>query len=457
MPEPAQNILPNTPQPQTTPAISFNALMAQVQELKSKNEWNHILAILYPLEEKHPELAQDQHAHQLLAEAAFALSQLHRFDEAIKLLERCLDLYPDYYLYLSGIAFNYYNCLMCEKSREIKLGNRSQEYWDKADAAFQRAEQAFPENVVDYYRHGMLYHALAQNNDKKAIPYFLKAIENWEVMEPEAKKARHKDFKNYIKALYHLAKAYLNLDQPEKALDAIQRCIREDEGTHHEEPVHKFYIAGCAYAANKQYEEAVKFLRVAAHQKTKRPKDYVYVAIARVLMLMKDYDGACTWLERTPPKYRKPYALRLNAEIFALMGKTAQAEQLFRDALSRDRQGRHKTLLAWGMMYYRQKKYNVALNYFERANGERRKAFAGEYAEALYYYGLCCREMGKKEKAVEAFQRVLTLDDRHHEAARALRALKPSQDTTEEDGFEFDEEAYQYVRDDIYESEFRKT
>lgn len=457
MGETARVIAQATPQVKEQ-TLSFNMLLSQVQNLKAKNEWNHILAILYPLDKKQPHLLGDPNVHQLLAEIAFALSQLHRFDEAIKLLKQCLDLQPGSYLYISGLAFNYYNCLMCEKSREFNLGERRQQYWEQADKAFAEAEQAFPESVVDFYRHGMLYHALSQNSDKKAIPYFLKAIENWEAMDEETKKARHKDFKNYIKALYHLAKAYLNLGEGEKAIDAIMQCIREDEATDHEEPVHKFYIAGCAFAEEGNYTEAIKYLRVAANQKTKRPKDYIYVELARTCAALNDCDTACSWIERIPPKFRKPYALRLYGEILARMGKVAQAEQQFREALKMDRQGKHKTLFAWGKMYFQQKNYATALRHFEQANSERRKAFAAEYADALYYCGLCQRELGRKEEAVQSLRRALALNDRHEKAARALRELNPSQsadDNNDEDVYTLYEEAYQCVKE-FYESEHGK-
>ncbi|MEI6127032.1 MAG: hypothetical protein WCQ99_10830, partial [Pseudomonadota bacterium] len=234
--------------PEAAAPATCKALLSQSAELKSKNAWTHIVAVLHPLAEKHPGVMSDSRAHVLLAEAAFALSQLHRFEEAITVLRQCLELYPGYYRYFSGLAFNYYNALMAEKSREIRLGDRRKEYFEQADRYFTEAENAFPEGVVDYYRHGMLYHHLSQMTDRKAIPYFLTAIKNWEILSPEKKKDRHKDHKNYVKALYHLAKAYLNLRQGEKGLEAIELCIREDEGTGYEEPVHKFYIAGRAYA-----------------------------------------------------------------------------------------------------------------------------------------------------------------------------------------------------------------
>ena len=413
---------------------SINSLLSQLHDLKSKNAWTHIVAVFHPLAEKHPGTAADSQAHRLLAEIAFAMSQLNRFKEAIEILGECLSRYPGHYLYLSAIAFNYYNALMFDKGRQISLGGKRKHYFEKAESSLAEAQKAFPDGVVDYYRQGMLYHHIASARDRKAVQYFQKAIEKWEVMDAEAKQTRQKDHKNYIKALYYLAKSYVSLGEGNKALDAIENCMRADEDTNYEEPVHKFYLAGKAHMEIKNYEEAVKFLRVAANKRTRRPKDYIYESLARCLMYLRKYDAAIEWIEKTPPKYRKPYVTRLYGIILAKAGNTKKAEEQFAEALKRDRMGKHKTLFTWGLLHFEKKDFLKALDCFNRANSSRRKNFTGEYTDALFYAGHCYVETNNKEKAVEAFRKVLSLDDRHHKAAKALRVLlgreKPEENMT---------------------------
>ncbi len=412
--------------PEQTPekaVQSINSLIAQVHELKSKNAWTHIVAAFHPLAEKHPQAAAESDAHRMLAEIAFALSQLNRFQEAIEILKNCISASPGYYRYLSALAFNYYNALMFDKGRQISLGENRKHYFEQAEAAFAESQKAFPDGVVDYYRQGMLYHHIASTRDRKAVPYFLKAIENWEAMGSEAKQARHKDHKNYVKALYHLSKSYIRLGDGEKAFDAIEVCIREDEETNHEEQVHKFYLAGRAHMEMDNYDDAVKFLRVAANKRTRRPKDYIYETLARCLMYLNKYGAAVEWIEKIPAKYRKPYVTRLYGMILARSGDVKKAEEQFGEALRRDRMGKHKTLLAWGLLYFEKNDFQKALDYFNRANSARRKNFTSEYTDALFYSGRCHMETGNREKAVEAFRKVLSLDDRHHRAAKALRVL----------------------------------
>ncbi|MBN2107089.1 MAG: tetratricopeptide repeat protein [Deltaproteobacteria bacterium] len=405
---------------QTPGERTASELLARIAELTAQNAWGLIVETFHPLAEKYPAADADPKSHSILSGIAFAFSQLHRFDEALALLAVCLERCPGYYRYLSSVAFNCYNALMADKSREIKLGDRRQSYFTRAEAAFIEAEKAFPQGVVDFYRHGMLYHHLSTMTDRKAVPLFLKAIENWEAMGPEARQDRHKDFKNYVKALYHLAKAYLNLGEPDKAIDAIGRCLREDDTTHHEEAVHKFYIAGKAHMATGDHDGAVKFLRVAAHQKTRRPKDYIYEAIARCLLQLGEHETARGWIERIPAQYRKPYVLRLQATILARSGNLAGACEQFKQALKRDRQGRHKTLYAWGVALFQDKQYARALELFMQANQEKRKGFATEYANAVYMAGKCHAALSDTTAAADAYRRALAIDSRHSHAAGAL-------------------------------------
>ncbi len=406
------------------PPVSCEQVLAQLAELKSKNAWTHIAASFHPLEERLGHLCNNQREHEVRAEIAFALSQLHRFAEAIEVLERCIAQQPDEYLYHAAMAFNYYNALMAEKSRELRLGDIRREYFFKAEQYFQKAEQLYPESVVDFYRHGMLYHHLSTTSDRKAVPLFQKAVANWEALDDGKRRTRHKDHKNYVKSLYHLAKSLIRLHDGSRALAVIKKCIAEDESTHYEDPVHKFYVAGKACMETGEYREAIKYLRVAAHQKSKRPKDYIYETLARCFVYCDEHETARQWIEKIPLKYMKPYQLRVYGWILAKLGYAAEAEKQLSAGLKKDRQGGHKTLYTWGRVYYEQKRYGRAHDLFMKANEKRRKHFASDYPDALYYAALCCEHAGDLQGALTRYRETVAQKPDYRRAWKRIRELE---------------------------------
>jgi len=418
---------------------TFEQATAWLEEAQARCAWTEIVNRFHPFRSRQATLAGHPRAHELRALVAFALSQLKRFAEALDELGECLKAEPESYRYNAAAGYQFYNALMAEKNREIDLGDRRLEVFERAESFLAKAETLYPGSVVDFYRHGMLYHHLSSRKDGKAIPLFRKAVESWERLSPEDRTRRHKDFKNYVKSIYHLAKAQYNLRRYDESVENAAKCIEIDRDTDHEEPVHKFYLLGkCRLAAGRP-AEAYKSLKHAARLRTRRPKDYVYEILCRCCEDLKRFDEGLEWIEKIPRPHRKPYIERTRGKLLLRISEYEAAEQAFRASMHKDRKGRHKALLGIGMARYFQHRYAEAIEHLDRANEFKKRTYLSEYDEALYFRALCHERLGDREAARRDLTAVLSINDRHDRAAAAMRWLLNSED---DDGGE--------VRRDLY-------
>jgi tetratricopeptide (TPR) repeat protein len=403
--------------------LTLQAALALVSDLKQERQWGEIIDRFHPLAEQHPELTQQPGAHELKAEVAFALSQQKRFPEAITLLHECVAEAGENYRYSAAIAFNHYNALMAHQARELDLGDERAHYLEQAHRWLVKARYLYPASVVDYYREGMLFHLLENGKDRQAVPLFQKAASNWEALSDEDRKRRHKDHKNYVKSLYHLGKSLFALRMYDQALESAGRCFSQDQETNHEKPLHKLYLIGKCHFALGRPEEALEALTQAARLPGREPRDYVFELIARCLLRMERFEEALQWIDRIPERFRRAYILRTRGQILYAMRDIHGARECFHQALKRDPLGRHKTFLALGELFFNEGDCESALLQFNKANRFKQERFVSEYDEALYRKGLCLERLGRRSEAAECFSKVLTLNDRHHEAARARRRL----------------------------------
>lgn len=403
--------------------VTPGEILHHIQLMKARCAWDEIIRAFHPLQEKRPELPECPERLLVLQETAFALTQLKRFSEAIEILLRCHEKDPRSYLVVASLAFNYYDALLCDKSREINLGDNKAQYAQEADRWLSLAEELYPASVVDFYRHGMLYHNILEKKDQKACPFFEKAVANWECLTREDRERRHKDHKNYIKALYHLAKARMRLGRYAEAEEAARRCIEKDRDTDHEEPVHKFYLLGRILLEAGREEEALGHLKNAAHMRTKRPKDYIYHTLAVCLVRLERWEEALEWLEKIPPRFLKPHMKRLAGWIHYRLGHPDMAGSLLDQALKEDKKGCHLTLAVMGRIFEDLENWEQALNCFRKANEFKRKEFLADHEEALLGEGRCLLKLGDKAAAAESFRRALILNERNQEAAAALKEI----------------------------------
>jgi len=180
-------------------------ILAEMEELINEKKWEDVVSLFYPVPEKQPELMGHKMDMQIRAQIAFALGQLNRFDEAIEELSVCVKGDPSNFHFHSSLAFTAYSSLFAAVNREIFLsGQARKDRIDLAHRHFKKAQELRPDGITNFYREGMLYRKIERNTEK-AFPFFERAVSNWDNLDADEKKARHQEYKNFIKSLYQLA------------------------------------------------------------------------------------------------------------------------------------------------------------------------------------------------------------------------------------------------------------
>jgi len=172
---------------------SLKRHLSELVELISQNKWEDVVALYYPVQEKQPDLVENDMDTKVRAKVAFALGHLNRFDDAIRDLSICTEKDPEDFHFNSSLAYTAYNSLFAAMNREIFLsGNARSDRIDLAHAAFRKAQELRPDGVTNYYRQGMLFKKLERKSEK-AIPLFETAVSNWDRLSKEEKEARHQE------------------------------------------------------------------------------------------------------------------------------------------------------------------------------------------------------------------------------------------------------------------------
>lgn len=217
-------------------------LVGEAEELLKAARWEDMVVLLYPLNEKVPELVDAGLDIDLGIKTAFALDHLGRFEEALKLLGPICRRQPDHYLANYDFAYVAYNALYNGKNRKVLLHHsRKRELVKLAHRHFQICQKLRDDAVTPFYREGVLFHDI-ENNPGKAMPCFGKAIANWERRSAEEQQTRHQERPKYIRALYHLAGCCLSKGQAGRSRDLCEKVIKEDEGRDTLAPVFKYYM-----------------------------------------------------------------------------------------------------------------------------------------------------------------------------------------------------------------------
>lgn len=321
-------------------------LLFRIEELIQENKWEDILEICHPVAEKRPDLAAIGQDVALRSKAAFALSHLKRFNEAIAELQICVGLEPENFLYQSALAFNAYNSAWADKNREVRLSAplRKQRI-ALAHAHFKKAQALRPDNVTVFYREGMLYKGI-ENKPPKALPLFLRAVRNWEEASEREKDARHQERKNYIKSLYQAAGIALDMGSAVKAGELMEKCIAADGRSGHVEPIFKYFGLGKIRFAMNRLPEAEDALKAALnHRRKNQPADFVFELMGRVLLGTGDADRALNAIFCVPERQRRPWVRWTEADILTALGRIDEARNALLSAAKRDRLSLHKTLL----------------------------------------------------------------------------------------------------------------
>lgn len=364
------------------------------------NQWDNIISLYYPVDEKNPELAASGADLPIREKAAFALGQLKRFDEAIAELEICIKREPENFYTRSSLGYIAYNSLFALKNREIMLTPQLKaQRITLAHTNFQKAQQLKPDGVTCFYREGMLY-AVIENKPDPAISLFSRACLNWEKLTADQKLERHQEKKNYIKSLYRLASVILEKGDVKGSLARITKCIEEDEKNNYITLTFKYFALGKVYFQLGSYDKAKDALVFAMKNSSSgQPDQFVVELLARTLLALGESEKALELLNTIPEKMRRPYFRWTESDVLCSLNRFKEAEQALAAALDRDMMSKHKTLIRLVKIRYMQRDFEQAEKAAAQAVQFFRQQWNNPYNEGLFWQSLAALRMGRPKEA----------------------------------------------------------
>lgn len=380
---------------------SLKRHLSELVELISQNKWEDVVALYYPVQEKQPDLVENDMDTKVRAKVAFALGHLNRFDDAIRDLSICTEKDPEDFHFNSSLAYTAYNSLFAAMNREIFLsGNARSDRIDLAHAAFRKAQELRPDGVTNYYRQGMLFKKLERKSEK-AIPLFETAVSNWDRLSKEEKEARHQERKNFVKSLYQLASCLLEAGSTGKAHELINRCITEDKESSYFAPTYKYFALGKVFFQMNRLKEARDALVFAANAGSNLPVDFVYELLARTYLALGLTEKALETINRVPEARRRPYCRWTESDIHCALKDFQKAKTVLAKAQERDPLSKHKTIIRLAKIEYVQGDFVSAMQLAEDAGRFFREKWGNLFYEGAFLQALCAYRLGKRETALE--------------------------------------------------------
>jgi tetratricopeptide (TPR) repeat protein len=378
---------------------SLKRTLAEMGELTRENRWQDAVELFYPPEEKVPELCDLGLDVPVRAKLAFALGQLKRFDDAIAELQQCLAREPDNFQHHNSLAYTAYNSLWAAKNREVLLSGKARaDRVALAHSHFAAALALRPDSVTNFYRRGMLVKEI-EGKPAKSLPFFRQAVETWEKFSEAQRSERHRERRNYVKALYRLAAVLLDAGRALHALGVLKRCLAEDEQSNYLSLEFKYFALGKISFQLNHFEEARDALLFAARSGQRGAADFVYELLARTYLAMDRLEKAREAIARIPEKRRRPYVRWTEADVLCRAGEYDAARRVLLDSSRRDRRSRHKSLLRLTRIAYLLGNFPEAQRFAEEADDFFREKWTHPLAEALFWRAVCALRLGDPQKS----------------------------------------------------------
>ncbi len=386
-------------------------VMAEIDELTRSNKWDDIIALIYPVEECVPELIEHGMDIPVRSKAAFALSVVNRFDDAMAELTVCIEAEPDNFMYHSQMAYVAYSSLYAAKNRTIFLsGDARKDRIDLAHTHFERAQALRPNAVTNFYRQGMLYKEI-EGKSRKSISLFERAVAHWERRDDAERERFAGERKHYVKSMYQLASALLDSDKPMQSLNVMRRCSEEDGDPGYIATLFKLFALGKIQYHLNRFEQAEQAFLAALKCGHDRPLDFVYELLARTYLALDAPEKALSCIEKVPESRRKPYIVWTEADVKCALKNLDGARQALLRSKDRDGLSRHKTLIRLAKIDYLRNEFVTAGQYAHEAERFYREKWGNDYFDGLFWVSLCAYRSGDARRA--------------HKSANALKQLCP--------------------------------
>lgn len=381
-------------------------IIGEIMELQRTFSWQEIIDLFHPLEDKEPALVELGLDLPVRQKIAFALGQIHQFDQALQELEYCLAGDPENFQVHSALAYNCYRTLMAAANREIHLLPAARKKrLEKAHFHMQKAQALMPERVTNFYREGKMYKDL-ERKPEAAIPLFAGAVANWRAYDRETKDIRSQERKNYIKALYNLASCELGQGRHTVALEHIEQCIAEDEKSGYVRSEHKYFALGKIMFALNRLDRAKQALECAATFIDAVEGNYIRELMGRVLLGLGDKEQALAVVSTVPHKARRPFVCWTLADCLTAVGRLDNARTVLTQSAQRDRRSRHKSLIKLARISYLEKDFTETVRLADEANTFHIETFTTICADALFWGIGGHLALGNREKAVETLREI---------------------------------------------------
>jgi len=403
---------------------SLKQILAEVDELMRESRWGDILAMIHPVAEKLPELIPHGLEVRIREKAAFALGQTGRFDEAMGELEEALKKEPESFHLHSSLAYTAYNSLFAAQNRELFLSGKAKaDRIELAHRHFKCARELRPDGVTNFYREGMLFKKI-EGKTPQALPLFEAAVSNWDGLTGEQQEQRHQERKNFIKALYQLSSALLELGKPKQALVQLRRCLSEDEKSNHLSMVFKYFALGKINFQLNCFKEARDALLFAGRCRNREPVDFVYELLARTYLAMGDTEKALDAVARIPEKFRRPYFRWTEADVLCARKDFDGARRVLTISLERDSRSKHKTLIRLVRIEYLHQHYDAAMRHAEAASVFFREKWGDFYQHGLFWQAACAFRTGDRARAREFARELSARNPRYPRLGRLIDAIE---------------------------------
>lgn len=378
---------------------ALRRVRAEVEELFGENNWEEVIALFHPVEEKLPELAVNGMEVGVRADVAFALGKVGRYDDAIHELKVCVERDPGKFRYHSSLAYTAYDSLYAALNREILLSGKVRaERIALAHRHFKEAQGLRPGGVTNFYREGMLFRRI-EGKTAEALPCFERAVANWDSLDGEEKRARHQERKNFVKAVYQKASCLLEVGRGREALEAIQRCLEEDEESEHISLLYKYFALGKVQYHLNRFKEAKDALLFALRCRSQGPRDFVCELLARTYLGMDEPKKALEAIGKIQEKKRRSYVRWTEADAFCAIGDWWRAKAVLQACQERDARSKHRALIRLAKIAYLNGEFASACRHAEAADEFFRERWGNRLHDGLFWQALSWYRLGQPDKA----------------------------------------------------------
>ncbi len=410
---------------------SRNQVLSDIDELSKNNQWEDLLSLYHPVDEKLPDLVAADMDRPVRLKVAFALGQAGRFDQAIQELTICVTAEPDHFMACASLAYTAYNSLWTAKNKKVFLAGKAKaDRIGLAHEYFQKTQELRPDTVTNFYREGMLF-AQIENKPKPGLARFEQACANWEGLTAQEREQRHQEKKNYIKSLYRSASLLLAAGDSGKALDRITLCLKQDEPTNHISLAFKYFALGKVHFHLDRFDDARSALMFAMQSSGKgQPNDFINELLARTCLALGQTNKALETIDQVPEKFRRPYYRWTEADVLCNAGRFDQARQILTRVAEKDGRSRHKCLIRLSKIEYHLKNYDAAAAHAARACEFFTNNFGNPYLEGLFWQSLCTLHAGDRPKADQLLIQLEKSAGHYYPKLDQLRAMirQPSSD-----------------------------